>query len=586
MHRNSPSVGAHSGQREVVTAGPQRSRHVARSGIAVLGGAVLSSVAMIGSTMAGILPAGPADTRTSYPKLAAVSADDATRAAAVVAAEDRRITSIRTVSSLARWQGHNSKTPFRLATGTGYTLVLTPRPTPYGLTDLQALAPQTFVRMTDGAYLLSEYIVVMPKAVLRLSSPGGLAVRLASSPRGFATIVSLGGKLELLGEQNAPLVLTNWDVDAAAPDLQPYDGRAYVRAVGGQFIADHVNVSDLGFWSGRTGGIALTGTDRPNTGAIERVGKAGPVNAGTASVLDAITRQPAGRLLPGQSDPSLKFTLPAQDYVSSRISSTTIRGDAFGLFVSGANGLQVSNSSVSNSQIAGIVLHRFVSNGVLSRTTSSHNAGDGFSLDRATTGITISEATSDSNAGSGYRLSAGPSAAGSPTGSYGNNSVSNSTATDNGHYGVEVVGGFNIGVQNNVVSGNDMGIVVAGPAHRISVTGNQVSQATRHGISLVDGVTASTVTGNVVDRTATGIYLRASTSEIKGNTVQHARGHAVSLVGRVEGTAVSFNVLAGPAPVRWTPRGRGAASTVAITSSGAGTTSLRGTPGSTSCCSR
>ena len=60
----------------------------------------------------------------------------------------------------------------------------------------------------------------------------------------------------------------------------------------------------------------------------------------------------------------------------------------------------------------------------------------------------------------GLPLANGPSATGISVGSYGNNSVSNSIVSDNGRYGVEVVGGVNLGVLSNQVSGNDMGIVV------------------------------------------------------------------------------------------------------------------------------
>lgn len=41
---------------------------------------------------------------------ATISPEDADREAALVAAEDRRLTEIRTVASLSRWQGKNWKT--------------------------------------------------------------------------------------------------------------------------------------------------------------------------------------------------------------------------------------------------------------------------------------------------------------------------------------------------------------------------------------------------------------------------------------------------------------------------------------------
>jgi len=100
-------------------------------------------------------------------------------------------------------------------------------------------------------------------------------------------------------------------------------------------------------------------------------------------------------------------------------------------------------------------------------------------------------------------------------------------------------------VHSNTVDGHDMGIMVNGPATRVSVTGNTVRDADRHGVALINGVEEATVTGNVIDEVGTGVYLRDSTGEVKGNTVEDADVHGVTLVGEVGGSEVSFNVLAG-----------------------------------------
>lgn len=493
---------------------------------------------------AGGATARPAD----VPIPAQLSAEQADVHAAVVAAEDRRLTEIRTITSLARWQGQNWKTPYRLGSASGYTLVLTPRSAPYTVEDLLQLAPQTFLRMSDGSYLLSEHIVVTPRATLRLSAPGGLRLRLASNTDGFSTVVSLGGRLEILGEPSLPVQISSWDPVAGIPDATTTDGRSYLRAVGGQFEARHVALSRLGFWAGRTGGLALTGTDRPNTGAVT-TGEQGDDGGTQASLLGDVTWQPAGPLKPGTEAP-LGYSVPESDFVSGRVSNLRVEQDAFGLFVSGANGVVVSDSTFTANELGGVVFHRYVSNGVIVRTVSSENVGDGFSIDRATTGITVSESTALKNTGNGFTfdgrpLAQGPSAVGAPLRAYGNNSLSNSRAEDNGRFGVELLGGTNLSVSNTFAAGHDMGIVVNGPATRVSITANTVRGSNRHGIALVNSVTDSTVTGNVVDGASTGVYLRDSTGEVRGNTVQGASGHGVSLVGQVDGTKVSFNVLAG-----------------------------------------
>jgi hypothetical protein len=504
---------------------------------------VLAALGALGSAA----PAGHAASSTDeLPEVPVVTAEAADRQAALVAAEDRRLTEIRTIAALSRWQGKNWKTPYRLESGSGYTLVLTPSSIPYTLADLQRLAPQTLLRMSDGSYLLTENIAVAARATLHLAAPGGLTLRLASSGDGFTSLVSLGGRLELAGEPNAAVTITSWDVDRGTEDTRTVDGRAYVRAIGGQFEAEHVKFSHLGFWSGRTGGLSLT--DRPNTGAIESIGSDESLG-GIPSLLNGISLSPAGPLQEGQA-PTLRYAVPAVDYVSSRIAHVTIDKNAFGLFVSGANGVQITESTIRNSRIAGLVLHRFVRNGVITKTVSEHNVGDGFALERATTGITISESTARYNTGSGFSISGrpladGPSASGTSLRPYGNSSIANSVATGNGHYGIRVTGGINMGLQNNRVSGSEMGILVIGPARRVSVTGNHVADAATHGIALVTGVRGATVTGNVIDNVSTGVYLRDSAAEVKGNTVQRAAAHGVSIVGRTSTTSVEYNVLSG-----------------------------------------
>lgn len=506
----------------------------------------------------GFAAAAGTDTKpASKPQIVAA---DAQQEAALVAAEDRRLTQIRAAASLARWQNKNFKAPYRLSTENGYTLVLVASSQPYTLDDLIKLEPQTLLRMTDGSYVLGENIYVMAGATLSLQQPGGLTLRLASGTTGFSTIVSSGGKIELSGSKAAPLNITSWDVHAGAPDTETQDGRAYIRAIGGQFSMDYVNVKDLGFWSGRTGGISMTGTSRPDLGSIAAVGKAkltsgnnSPGISGSAGGGQSITLTPTSPLdsgTLGSVDPGLDLNIPLSDYVSSQISHTTIGGDAFGLFVTGANGVQITDTDVSNSIFDGIVLHRFVTNGVIQRTTSTYNGGDGFNLDRATEGVVMSEATSTRNAGNGFSLSglplsAGPSAVGNPLQSYGNNSVSNSTASYNAHYGIEVSGGFNIGIQNNQITGSDMGIVVTDATTNVNVTGNNLNNQARHGIALVSGVNKATVTGNIINGAATGIYLRDSAAGVKGNTVEAASVHGISVSGSANGTAVSYNVMAG-----------------------------------------
>lgn len=488
---------------------------------------------------------------------------DSENEAALVAAEDHRLDQVRAVVAVAALKGKRWTQPYRLDTGSGYTLVLTQRSTPYGVADLIRLAPQTFVRRHDGSYLLTENIYVDTGAKLDLSSPGGLHLLLASDNRGFVSIVSFGGRLTLRGTPQAPMRIGSFDTRTDKPDTDVRDGRAYVRAVGGQFTMTYARVDDLGFWSGRTGGVSLTGTDRPDTSNIEGPDPTAGKSHGTDGSSGAdgstddsgqlrnggVAAEPAGPL----TTPDSRFAVPTLSYVSAEITDSVISGNLYGLFVSGSTGVTISRTLVRDSLESGVVMHRGVVNAVIDRTVSQDNGGDGFVLSRATEEVRVTGSKALSNAGNGFTLSGrpladGPSASGEPTSSYGSNSVSDGVAKGNGRYGVEIFGGSDVGVQNNEVDGGDMGIVARADATKVSITGNHLSGQKRQGISVRDGVSAATVTGNIVEGADTGVYVRDSQVEVRGNTVQDVTNHGISLVGDVAKSTVSYNVVAGVGP--------------------------------------
>jgi parallel beta-helix repeat protein len=535
----------------------------------VVGGALTALVvAALAGPASGVAAADPTDSTTPVAAAPILDATTAAKESAVLAAEDRRLSQLRSIVAVAPLHGAAWKAPYRLGTASGYTLVLTARKAVYTIADLLKLAPQTFVRQADGSYLLLESIYVDSGAKLNLTAPGGLTLRMASNVNGFVSIIAFGGSLSMIGSAQQPMKITSWDARTAKPDTDPTDGRSYIRAVGGQFTMEHVDVSDLGFWSGRTGGVSLTGTDRPNTGSTQGPSTYVPVHgkiarkdsktaAKTAKTQSAakptdtlgtneVTSLPAGAI----ADPNSQFDVGGLSYVSATISDSAFTGNAYGLFISGANGVQITRTKITGSLVDGLVLYRFATQVVLEKVDSSRNQGDGFVLARAAQEIRISGSIANQNSGNGFTLNGqplatGPSASGGPVGSYGNNTIANSTANNNGHYGVEALGGMNINIDNNALSGNVMGIVVRRNSQKVSLVGNVLTAQQREGISIRDGNTGTIVSGNIVKGAQTGIYLRDSTAEITGNTVKGSALHAVTLVGRDNGTTVSDNVLSG-----------------------------------------
>lgn len=491
------------------------------------------------------------------------AAADGEAQAAMLANEDAYAVEVRTLGRIARWQDAEfTRAPYRLRSGGGYTLVLTARPAPYRIEDLLQLAPQTFVKQPDGSFVLSERIFVDDGARLEIMPETATTLRMQSSSAGFVSIISSGGHLVLAGSQAAPLTITSHDPATGKPDTTLTDGRAYIRGIGGTLAMDYVEASNLGFWSGRTGGVALTGTDRPETGTLgsskpqmygnrdnRHLSNYDATNAAPAEEPDTINDtvvSPAGPI----GAPGTSLATPDLSFVTGAINHSTFSDNAFGLFVSAAEGVSIKDNVMEDNAYAGVMLHRYVNGAVVERTTSRNNGGDGFVVTRAAEGIQLTQNTARGNDGNGFTLNGsaladGESASGMSLRSYGNHTLSNSVAEGNGGDGVEVLGAVNTIVQNNEVRDNTMGIVVRDGASGVTVTGNQVGEHLQHGISVRDGASGVSVVANIVEDAATGVYVRDSVAEVRFNTITGPDKHAVSLVGAVGASQAVSNELSG-----------------------------------------
>lgn len=475
---------------------------------------------------------------------------DSTKEPAIVAAEQRRVYSIRAIASAVRWREISATVPYRVSVARKSTLVLVARSQPYGLADLSALIPDGFVQQPDGSFLLSNDVVVQTGATLKIDDPDGLVIHLASSAAGFNSILSLGGVLSITGSEKAPVRINAWDASRGAVDDNTTDGRAYVRAMGGSANFNYVKFDHLGFWSGVTGGVSLTGTNTATSDivAAELPPAARSASQGKNKVHGAVVEPTT---TPADVADAVDSADGGYSYVTALISHVTSENNAYGLFVNGSTGIKVVDSEFSNNLVDGIVLHRSVTNSTITNTTTHDNAVDGFAMTRAATGIVVNQLTSTHNGRDGISLNGsplanGPSATGAAVGSYGNNVLSNSVASDNSRYGIVVLGGINVQVNGNTVKSNFMGIVVNRAATKVSVRSNVVDKSTKHGIALLDGVSKSVVSDNSISGAPTGIYLRDSTADIDRNAVSGATLHGVTIIGADSAaTTVTGNRLGG-----------------------------------------
>nr|WP_231126524.1 right-handed parallel beta-helix repeat-containing protein [Motilibacter aurantiacus] len=529
-------------------------------------GCALLPLTLLGSVALGGAATGTASAADAKPWDAAPPAQyqgDADHEAALVQAEEERILAVRRNVSLFRWQKqdvYRQGQAYRDEPN-GNTVILVPKTNRAAYTVADLVARKVVTKQGDGGYLLEDNLFLPPKSTLSLGGLDG-PLRLRSGADGtFVSIVSIGGTLDLAGTEQQPLVIQSWDPQSNKPDTVTNDGRAYIRAIGGEARIRHAQVSDLGFWSGSTAGVALTGTDRTNAIDPTRINSGEPAKPSGKTERNAardarrqeqaqndILARNGIKPLETMDDP--EFATDEDTYVSGEISDSTFTGNAFGLFVSGATSLSITDTVIERSLVDGLVLHRYVASGSIERTTSKLNGGAGFTLARAAQHINIQDSTAEANRGDGFYLSGealadGPSVTGAQTNPWGSNTVANSYSRNNGHNGVEVVGGINLDVNNNEITGNDMGIVVRSGASKVSVTANRLMDNARHSVSLRDGVTEATVSGNAISGGSTGIYVRASVAEVLGNTVKDAEGHGVSFVGAVAGSSVTNNFLAG-----------------------------------------
>ncbi|MDF5754312.1 right-handed parallel beta-helix repeat-containing protein [Spongiactinospora sp. TRM90649] len=491
-----------------------------------------------------------------------VAEADAQQQSTLVDQEDLRIMQTRATLSSALARGGpaaaQARVPHISSSANGRTMVLPQRREPYRIADLERLGQEEFQKQSDDSYVLSINLFLGPGAKLVLqNATGPLVIRMRSEPGAFVSIVGFGASIRINGSAQNPVRISSWDSHARTADTKVSDGRAYLRAVGGELKMTHAQVEHLGFWSGATGGVALTGSDRPTRNAE-------PIVPAAQTPEDVKQRMllPNGLLVPSRGGDSeieitdgagarkVGYRLPEANMVTGVITDTRITGNAYGIFITASDQTKITNVAVTGSLVHGVLLHRFARNASVENTTVTGSRGDGFVLSRGTQNVTITGSRAERNAGNGFTISGlplarGPSASGESLRGFGGSSLISSVAQDNGRYGVEIQGGVKPVVQTTEVIGGEMGIVVSKDATAVQISGNRLRDQRIQGIALRDGVLSARVSGNIVRDTQTAIYLRDAKATISANTVQSASLHAVTVLGAAGGSQITGNTLGG-----------------------------------------
>ncbi|WP_159602248.1 right-handed parallel beta-helix repeat-containing protein [Agromyces humi] len=509
---------------------------------------------------------------------------DPEREAALVTSEQERLAFVRTVGSSAGWQLDGLHGPYRIPTAPVSTLVLPLREAPYTFADLLVIAPDTLVQQADGSFLLSEHVVVLPGATLDLRADAPLKVVLASSADSFASLVSLGGVLNIAGTEAAPVSIASRDTSSGTTDVNTADGRAYVRVLGGSTTITHADFSDLGFWSGNTGGLALTGVEdaaaeapiapeAADEGMNEVADEASDEASDEAATEDSdeaateaseegsdevsdgtpaeAASESAAPTLSGKELAAITADdLPDTGLVTGTLQNVTTTGNAFGLFVSRATGVTIADSRVSGSLVDGVVFHRFVQNSAIRTSEIVDNAVDGVAIARSSSSVRIEDVTSSGNGRNGISfdgrpLADGPSAIGTTVSAYGDVHVVGGQIAGNARYGVEITGGAVAEITGIAFSSNLVGVLLNHDARNVDVTGNTFEGERRQSVALRGGVQDTRITDNTISSVSTGVHVENSAAAVTGNTFTGIGNHAVTLVGTATGARVTGNTISG-----------------------------------------
>jgi hypothetical protein len=377
------------------------------------------------------------------------------------------------------------------------TLVLTAGGLDYGLPDLVAGGAAQVE--ADGSVLITRNVFVAPGARLTISAPG-TTLHLRSDSTGFVSLVAWKADLTLAGADGQPLTVASWDPALKTPDTTTVDGRAYVREVSGDLAVRHLAASDLGFWAGRTSGVAWTGSSR---------------------------RAAGGQIL-----------------------DSTFRRNHYGAFASQGKGITVTGSDFSDNAVDGLSLHRRTTDTTVQSSTARGNGRHGFSADQGSESVGYTDVTAEGNAAHGFFFSGTPlarglSAGGASPRTYGQLHLTGGVARDNGSAGVRVVGGNNVSIADTRVVGNGDGITLAGTTAPTTIEHTTVS-AHRFGISVSRGT--ATVTNNKLSGSETAIRVRDAAVSVTGNQIRKGTAHAISVVGASAGSSVQDNSIGGRGP--------------------------------------
>jgi hypothetical protein len=436
---------------------------------------------------------------------AALPAADAASEAAAVNTEDHRLRIMLhdAIHYRLRIMLHDAIRVYRPEVipvrGSLPTLVLTAGPHAYTAADL--VRRGALIMLKHNTALLLDNLFISTNAQLNLGGPELRVLYLDSTIGGFTSIVAWKGNLSFHGTASRPFTIMGWNRADNAPAADRGYGRPYIREVGGRMTLSNVRVSSLGFWSGRTGGVAWTGlTAKPSTGSA---------------------------------------------------SNSTFTDDTYGAFLFRSSGVTFRGDLFEFNELDGLRIHRYSRGTSVINSSSSRNGGNGFIVSRATRDSLLRNDVAEHNGGNGFYIDGRPlvtgaSASGGSADPGSGATVEDSASLGNGKLGILVEGGAGTVIKANQVCAGVTGVAVRYNATNAVLTGNYISCHPRTGLSVGPYAPRATVSGNVIIGARMGIMVRSSSSvQLDNNYIFGATVFGITVRGSASRVAGVGNVLTG-----------------------------------------
>ncbi|MCI2237841.1 right-handed parallel beta-helix repeat-containing protein [Kineococcus sp. TRM81007] len=362
--------------------------------------------------------------------------------------------------------------------GTLPVVAVQPREQAWTLSELVAMFP-TVLRRDGDAVLLEAGLFVPEGATLEITGAEQSEVRLSSTERGSAAIISRDGHVRLRGSEDEPLRVTSWDTEAGAPDADLDDGRSFVLTIGGEMHLDGVEMEHLGFGTGTTSGVAWRGASAPSSG-----GEAEPARG---TVVDSVFRD--------NWFGAYTFEAVGMQWVGNEFVDNAAYGfDPHDM----SNDFLVEGNVAHGNGRHGFIFSRGCVRNVLRGNLSYDNRGHGFMIDD---GRSVATANAEANV---------------MTSDY--NVLIDNVARDNDGAGVLIEGGVGNLVEGNTLERNYVGVRVKDGA-QARVADNVVHENRLYGVHVLENADTVEVAGNDFDGSWGSVGVgRADAAVISDNT--------------------------------------------------------------------